>query len=66
MPPCLVLEIPAQGVSQAVLEIVLRHVAEFGAGLGLVDGIAAVVALAVLDERLKLAGGWPFAAGASG
>lgn len=56
-PPFLVVEIPAQGLAQAFVKSVLRGVSEFGAGLGFVDGIAAIMPGAVGNEGLE-AGGW--------
>src|SRR5688572_9269361 len=54
--PVDVVEIPVDGRGHALLEARRRRPAEFGADLGRVDRVAAVVARAVADERdLRLA-----------
>lgn len=58
LPPVLVLEIPFDRLLDAVLELRLRLPAEFRVDLRRVDGVAAIVALAVgdvLDEVFGLA-----------
>ena len=57
LPPSLMLEVPLDGLLDAVLELRLRRPAEFRVDLRRVDGVAAVVALAVgdvLDEVFGL------------
>ena len=58
LPPILMLEVPLDRLFDAVLELRLRRPAEFRVDLRRVDGVAAVVALAVsdvLDEVFGLA-----------
>ncbi len=55
MDPSLVVEVPANRFPNALLEFVGGGPAEFPLNLGSVDGVAAVVARAVLDEGDELA-----------
>src|SRR5690242_15318017 len=58
LPPGAVLQVPSDGVIEALLEGVRGCSAEVAFGLGRVDGVTAVVAgaiLNVLDEALRLA-----------
>ena len=50
LPPAPVVEVPAHGLAQAVLEIVARPPAELALDLAGVDGVAGVVARPVGDE----------------
>ena len=47
--PCWVIEIPANGLTEAALEILLRSPAQLGAGATGVDGVAEVVTRTVRD-----------------
>src|ERR1700682_5361684 len=55
LPPAAVLHVPVDGVRQPVGESDARSPAQLGVGFGRVDGIAAVVAGAVLDVLDQLA-----------
>src|SRR5690606_30575073 len=50
LPPRAIVAVPLHGLGQAGFETALRCVTEFGADLGVVDGVPAVVRQAVLDE----------------
>lgn len=56
-PPGFIFKVPAQGAAQPGCKVVLRDIAEFGTGPGLIDRVAAVVALAIRNECLEVTRG---------
>jgi len=52
-PPAFVGQIPAQRFGKALIEGACRGIAQFGARLGFVNGVAAIMAGAIGDERLQ-------------
>ena len=65
-PPGLILQIPSQGLGKPRLKAVDGLIAELGRGLGVVDGIAAVMAGAVFDTGFQAGCGCVLGGGAGG